>query len=177
LARTRSQAAEAGRRQSAEARRPALWKIVSGGQTGVDRAALDVAIALRIAHGGWCPAGRRAEDGRIPRRYRLRETTSQEYRVRTTRNVADADATLILCDAPVRGGTALTARAAAERRKPLLVVDLAAPPPPADVRAWIVANGVETLNVAGPRESTAPGIRRHAAAYLRAVLARRRSRR
>lgn len=177
MARTRSQSAEAGRCQSAEARWPALRKIVSGGQTGVDRAALDVAIALRIAHGGWCPAGRRAEDGRIPARYRLRETTSREYRVRTTRNVADADATLILCDGPLRGGTALTARVGAERRKPLLVVDLADPPPPADVRAWIVANGLETLNVAGPRESTAPGIHRRAAAYLRVVLARRRSRR
>src|SRR5882672_9816398 len=134
-------------------RRPVVRKIVSGGQTGVDRAALDVAIALRIAHGGWCPAGRRAEDGRIPRCYRLRETTSREYRVRTTRNVADADATLILCDGPLRGGTALTARVAAERRKPLLVVDLADPPPPADVRAWIVANGLETWHVGGTAAS------------------------
>ncbi len=146
-------------------------KIVSGGQTGVDRAALDVAIALRIAHGGWCPAGRRAEDGAIPARYRMRETPSQEYHVRTTRNVEDADATLILCEGPPRGGTALTARVAAERRKPVLVVDLADPPPPADVRAWLAANDAATLNVAGPRESTAPGIHARATAYLRAVLA------
>src|SRR5437868_5122145 len=109
-------------------RRPVVRKIVSGGQTGVDRAALDVAIALRIPHGGWCPAGRRAEDGAIPKRYRMRETASREYRVRTTRNVEDADATLILCEGPPVGGTALTTRVAAERRKPVLIVDLADPP-------------------------------------------------
>jgi hypothetical protein len=72
-------------------------KIISGGQTGVDRAALDAAIELGIPHGGHCPRGRRAEDGRIPDRYQLTETDSAQYRVRTERNVLDADATLILC--------------------------------------------------------------------------------
>ncbi len=151
--------------------RSVVRKIVSGGQTGVDRAALDVAIALRVTHGGWCPAGRRAEDGRISARYRMRETPSPKYHVRTIRNVEDADATLVLCEGAPTGGTALTARIAAERRKPLLVVDLADPPPPAEVRAWLAASAAATLNVAGPRESTAPGIHMRALAYLRTVFA------
>jgi hypothetical protein len=73
-----------------------LQRIVSGGQAGVDRAALDWAIARGIPHGGWCPAGRIAEDGMIPERYQLRETASPGYRERTRRNVEDSDGTLIL---------------------------------------------------------------------------------
>ena len=144
--------------------------IVSGGQTGVDRAALDVALALGLTHGGWCPAGRRAEDGRIPDRYLLRETGSPDYAVRTEWNVRDADATLVLCSGPARGGTALTVRLARRHAKPLLIVDLSAPPPPASVRRWLAEHGVVTLNVAGPRKSTAPGAHEHAARYLRTVL-------
>ena len=83
-------------------------RIVSGGQTGVDRAALDVAIAIGIEHGGWCPAGRLAEDGVVPPQYDLRETDSNEYPVRTELNVADSDATLILYEGKLKGGTLLT---------------------------------------------------------------------
>ncbi|RKT47308.1 putative molybdenum carrier protein [Thiocapsa rosea] len=133
-------------------------RVVSGGQTGVDRAALDAAIALGLPIGGWCPRGRRGEDGSIPERYALRETPSADYAERTEWNVRDSDATLILHRGPLSGGTRLTADLARRLGKPLLARDLAAP---IDVRAitdWLVANHVRVLNCAGPRESGAPGI-------------------
>jgi hypothetical protein len=147
-------------------------RVVSGGQTGVDRAALDVAIALGIAHGGWCPRGRRAEDGVVPARYALTETASTDYAVRTEQNVVDSDATLILGRGPLGGGTALTRELALRHGKPLLVVDLAGPTELPAVRAWLEAHRVGVLNVAGPRESGCPGIGAAAAAFLTAVLAR-----
>ena len=133
-------------------------KIISGGQTGVDRGALDAAIALGISHGGWCPLGRLAEDGRIPNRYQLQETDSPDYPVRTERNVLDSDATLILYRGQLSGGTLLTHRFADEHQRPCLAVDLDAPLSPAEVRQWLQAHRVEVLNVAGPRESQSPGI-------------------
>jgi putative molybdenum carrier protein len=144
---------------------------VSGGQTGVDRAALDVAIAAGVPHGGWCPRGRRAEDGVVPARYALREHASDEYAARTEANVVDSDGTLVLARGAVAGGTALTKRLADAHGKPCLVVDLDAAPDPVTVRRWIDAHAIEVLNVAGPRESQRPGICAAAAAFLRAVLA------
>ncbi len=85
-----------------------IAKIISGGQTGVDRAALDVAIELELPCGGWCPRGRLAEDGTVPDRYPLQETRSAEYAERTERNVIDSDGTLIIATRPLTGGTALT---------------------------------------------------------------------
>ncbi len=149
----------------------ALARIVSGGQTGVDRAALDTAIARGIPHGGWCPRGRRAEDGRIPDRYALREHASSEYAVRTEQNVVDSDATLVLTIGAPRDGTALTVRLAERHERPILVVDLDGPLPAAEVAAWIAACDVRVLNVAGPRESTHGGIHDRAAAYLDTILA------
>lgn len=133
-------------------------KIISGGQTGVDRGALDAAIELEMNHGGWCPQGRTAEDGRIPDQYELRETDSSDYPARTERNVLDGDATLILCRGPLSGGTELTLRLAERHRRPRLVVDLDRRVEPAEVRRWLEDNAVEILNVAGPRESQSPGI-------------------
>ncbi len=144
-----------------------LSRIVSGGQTGVDRAALDVAIEREIPHGGWCPAGRLAEDGRIPDRYRLQETDSPEYRVRTERNVLDSDATLVLCRGEPCGGTELTVRLARQHGRPCLTVDLDAPPAPARLRRWLAGQEIRILNVAGPRESQNPGIGAQAAESLR----------
>ncbi len=147
-----------------------LAKIISGGQTGVDRAALDVALERGLPCGGWCPQGRRAEDGAIPERYPLRETPTSAYPQRTEWNVRDADGTLVLTRGRPRGGTALTVELAERWHKPLLVVDLDEPPLPGRVYAWIRDQHVRTLNVAGPRASECPGIDTQAARFLRAVL-------
>jgi hypothetical protein len=145
-------------------------KIVSGGQTGVDRAALDVALELGLACGGWCPKGRRAENGPIPGRYPLTETSSRAYPQRTKCNVLDSDGTLILTFGRPMGGTALTIRIAAENDKPYLVVDLSRQADPARVRTWCRTHQIGVLNVAGARESESPGIYEKAAAFLRAVI-------
>ena len=141
-------------------------KIVSGGQTGVDRGALDAAIALGIQHGGWCPRGRLAEDGNIPNRYELLETGSPEHQQRTEQNVLDSDATLIICRGPLSGGTLLTWQLAEKHFKPCLVVDLDRPPPPDQVGQWLAACRVKVLNVAGPRESQRPGIAVQTAEFI-----------
>jgi hypothetical protein len=152
---------------------PAPWcvtAIVSGGQTGVDRAALDVALSLRLPCGGWCPRGRRAEDGRIPARYPLRETATSAYPARTRLNVRDSDGTLVLARGEPRGGSALTVELAFQLGRPCLVVDLLVPPPIETVRAWLEGNAIATLNVAGPRESENEGIHDESVAFLAAVL-------
>jgi hypothetical protein len=146
-------------------------RIVSGGQTGVDRAALDVAIEVGLEHGGWCPKGRRAEDGRIDRRYRLKETESTEYAVRTERNVVDSDGTLIICRGEPTGGTVLTLRLAERHGKPVLVESPDNPKTVSAVREWLVNHEIGVLNVAGPRESTSPGIGERAGRFLLEVFA------
>ncbi len=144
-----------------------LERVISGGQTGVDRAALDAAMTLGIACGGWCPRGRRAEDGRIPSRYPLQETPGAGYPERTAWNVREADATLILAVGKPGGGTALTVGLARKAAKPVLVVDLEkGVPAAAEVRAWLDRGKVRTLNVAGPRESEHPGIHARATLFL-----------
>jgi hypothetical protein len=151
-------------------------RIISGGQTGVDRAALDAAIACGVPHAGWCPRGRRAEDGPIAAAYNLRETESPQYHVRTRLNVLDADGTLILHRGPLTGGTELTRKVAHAQRRPLLSVDLGAVPAEvalASIRAWLAEHRIRTLNVAGPRESACPGIAAQAGPLLLAVLSRR----
>ena len=141
-----------------------LLKIVSGGQTGVDRAALDVALRLDVPCGGWCPNGRRAEDGPIPSRYPMQETPTTEYAERTEWNVRDSDGTLVLCIGKATGGTAVTIGLARKWNKPLFVVDLAEEARVEPVHNWIVSERIKTLNVAGPRQST------HASCYTLATL-------
>lgn len=143
--------------------------IVSGGQTGVDRAALDVAIAMGLGHGGWCPAGRLSEDGTVPSRYDLQETDSTEYPVRTEQNVIDSDATLILYEGRLKGGTLLTRRICVRLGKPFLVVRIDRDDVSA-ARQWLATQRPATLNVAGPRESTSPGIFHRSMAFLLKVL-------
>lgn len=135
-----------------------LEKIVSGGQTGVDRAALDAALAHDVPIGGWCPKGRRAEDGPIPDRYPLSETPSEEYAQRTAWNVRDSDGTLLIAPESLEGGTALTRSEAEAQGKPVLHVRPDDPVPVPMIRAWGTENEVRVLNVAGPRASDVEGI-------------------
>lgn len=144
-----------------------IEKIISGGQTGVDRAALDMALELGISCGGWCPKGRKAEDGRIDTRYPLRETTSASYSVRTGKNVRESDGTLVLTKGQPRAGTALTIKFAQKHQKPYLVRDPFVRKDLRTVRMWLEVNRIRILNVAGPRESEAPGIHDRAFEFLK----------
>lgn len=153
---------------------PRVARIVSGGQTGADRAALDVAIELGIDYGGWCPAGGWAEDfpeppGLLSTYPRLRATWEPDPGVRTRLNVRDSDATLIVYDGNARSpGTQSAIDAARAERRPFLVTtgDAAA------AGAWLDALGEGiALNVAGPRESNCPGTYQRTIDLLRALLA------
>lgn len=150
--------------------KPVPEKIISGGQSGVDRAALDVALERGIPCGGWAPKGRRAEDGVIPERYPLSETPGEDYGERTRLNVRDADATLVLTRDLPQGGTLLTLEEVQALGRPHLVVDLGRAPDPGQAARWLRQSGAGVLNVAGPRESTAPGIHQTASRFLKAVL-------
>jgi hypothetical protein len=140
-----------------------VQRLQSGGQTGADRAACDCAIALGIPLVGWCPQGRRAEDGVIPACYPLRETDTAEYAVRTRLNVFEADATVLFARGVPTGGSRLTTEIAGAIGRPLLHLDLEqvehdVEAAAAVVRAWLARHHVGVLNVAGSRESEAPGI-------------------
>lgn len=145
-------------------------KIVSGGQTGVDRGALDAAINLGIAHGGWCPLGRLAEDGIIPSLYELDEMPTAAYAARTEQNVIDSDATLILYERRLTGGTLLTRKIAVRIGKPFLSVRFGVGNATEIVRDWLSACEPKVLNVAGPRESLNPGIHKRAREFMTVVL-------
>ena len=135
--------------------------ILSGGQTGVDRAALDAALECGAPAGGWCPGGRRAEDGRIPERYPLIELPGAVYRQRTWKNVVDSDGTLIIYFAVLSGGTALTLKYCIDERQPYVLIDATAVPPERAaerITAFLKRGGIARLNVAGPRASSSPGI-------------------
>lgn len=146
-------------------------RIVSGGQAGADRGALDAAISLGIDHGGWCPAGRLAEDGPIPSQYQLAELKSRYYPDRTERNVLDSDATLILYRGRVTGGTKLTQRICRQVGKPSLSVSIGNSHRAAEkIADWLSEICPPVLNVAGPRESNAVGIHAETLALLKEVL-------
>jgi hypothetical protein len=148
--------------------------IVSGGQTGVDRAAWDVAIELGLPIGGWVPKGRLAEDGPIPERYAgLREAESPDPAVRTVLNVRDSDATLIFSHGLLTGGSRLTFDTTHRLKRPVFHVDLSKRSDAeavAAVRTWLVAIRPDILNVAGPRASGDVSIGEHAGAVLRQAL-------
>ncbi len=134
-------------------------KIISGGQTGVDRGALDACIQHNFPCGGWCPAGRKAEDGEIPQRYPLQEIWNTSYNERTRLNVRDSDATLIIYEGKLKGGTSLTFHHAKDIGKPVFLFKVA--PFLIDeileqAIHFIKINQVEILNIAGPRASQWP---------------------
>lgn len=138
--------------------RGAVRRIVAGGQTGVDRAALDFALAHRIPCGGWCPKGRLAEDGVIASHYPLRETDSTDVAVRTEWNVRDSDGTLILTRGRPGGGTLFTVTCIAKHLKPELRFELHAWPDRNAFQDWLLSHRIHVLNIAGPLESLAPGV-------------------
>ncbi len=138
-----------------------IKKIISGGQTGADRAALDVAIKLGIPHGGWILKGRKAEDGPLPEIYRLKEMPTESYPARTEQNVIDSDGTLIIARGKLTGGSDYTRQMTLKHRKQLLGIDLnltshfdAA----SLIVSWVKLQWVQVLNVAGPRASKDPRI-------------------
>ena len=158
-------------------------RIISGGQTGVDRAALDAAIACGMGYGGWCPRGGWAEDmpsppGLLTQYPLLRETPTADPAQRTEWNVRDADATLILVDAgglSVSPGTALGHSAAERAAKPVLTVDITASDAPGRTAQWLreqlATHGPDmALGIGGPRESEAQGIYMRARSFIAVLL-------
>ena len=156
-----------------------IEKIISGGQTGVDQAALDVAIALEIPYGGKCPRGRIHENGIIPQRFcNLEEiegefkTEKENYDARTKKNIEESDGTLIIVPslplpAKIKDGTLLTIQEVKNQQKPHLLIDLSCPSETNEelIIDWAKKHDITCLNVAGPRESNAPGIY-HASQHL-----------
>lgn len=158
-----------------------LTRIISGGQTGVDQAALRAAASLGISIGGWCPPGRASEDGAIPDHFPLTETPEERSPTapdiprsqRTELNVRDSDGTLLLFRGELEkqdAGTRWTAGCAKRYGRPLLVADPAALAEIPQVHVWIDSRGIRTLNVAGPSERTAPGIGAAAEKFVAVLL-------
>ena len=147
-------------------------RVVSGGQTGVDRGALDAAMEIGVQYGGWCPKNRIAEDGVIPALYsQLHETDSTNYSGRTERNVLDSDGTLICYRQSLFGGSQLTMELAKRHGKPFCLVDLAEETGSEyEIAAWIKGNNIHVLNCAGPRESDCTGIQEQSQDFFMRVL-------
>ena len=143
-----------------------LEKIISGGQTGADRAGLDAALEAGIPVGGRCPKGRLGEDDPVPSTYPLTELKSASYPARTEKNVRDSDGTLVLNIGRLTGGTKKTVEYADKHGKPCLVVQLDQPCEPGAVSSWIREHGIKVLNIAGPRESKCPGLHDKVLEYL-----------
>lgn len=149
-----------------------IKRIISGGQTGVDRAALDVAIKLDIPHGGWIPKGRLTENGPLPQNYQLKETSTSNYSERTEKNVVDTDGTLIISRGQLTGGSEYTREMAQKHIRPWLHIDLnqtSAFQAASSINKWISKNEVEILNVAGPRASKDPQIYRDTVKIIESV--------
>jgi len=138
-----------------------LKKIISGGQTGADQAALDAAIKLGLPHGGWIPKGRPTEDGKFSDKYKLREMPTKSYPKRTEQNVIDSDGTLIITHGKLTGGSKLTQKVAKKHDRPCIHINLNETllfMASSEINSWIIENGIEVLNVAGSRASKDPKI-------------------
>ena len=154
----------------------ALSRIVSGGQTGVDRGALDAALDAGFGCGGWCPQGRVAEDGEIPVRYRMEELAGSGYEKRTLQNVLDSDGTAILYSGTLEGGTRQTMVHCVEHGKPFELVDASRTSPrdaAAKLAAFVGHHRLAVLNVAGPRASKWPDAWHYAHSTVRHLLSAR----
>lgn len=150
-----------------------IEKIISGGQTGADQAALDLAIEMGIPHGGWVPKGRKTENGRLPDKYRMKETNAIDYAQRTELNILDSDGTLLFSNGKLKGGSALTKKLAAKHNKPCLHIDLdelSEYKAVEIIKSWIDIRGIKILNVAGPRASESPRIYESLQSVLKSVL-------
>jgi hypothetical protein len=147
-------------------------KIISGGQTGADRAGLDWAIKNGISHGGWCPKGRKAEDGPIDAKYQLQEAPSANYLQRTEWNVRDSDGTVIFSLAEhLTGGSLKTLELAKKHRKPYLHLSASKANAASELKIWMQQNNIRVLNVAGSRTSKEPEVGQFAAQVLGEALA------
>lgn len=144
-------------------------KIISGGQTGVDRAALDFTLKNNINCGGWCPKTRLTEDGKISAIYPLTETPLEEYPQRTEWNVRDSDGTLIIARGELNGGTLRTKQLAEKLKKPCLVIDPKKTESIKTTQDWLKQYKIQTLNIAGPRASKDNLIYQHAISLLSAL--------
>ena len=136
-----------------------MLKIISGGQTGVDRGALDAALKLGVGCGGWCPAGRQAEDGIIPERYPVIELENGGYAERTAKNVVDSDGTLIISNVEPMGGTRETIERCIEKNKPYLIInyrEMSTAEAKEKALKFLQNQHIRCLNVAGPRSSQWP---------------------
>jgi len=133
-----------------------LTKLIPGGQTGADRATLDVAIQLGIAHDGWISKERKAEDGRLPEKYQLQEMPTDGYPAPTDQNVIDSDGTLIFSRGTLTGGTEYTRQMVLKHKKHLLHIDLnkaTSYDAASLIQSWVGLHNIQTLNIAGPRAS------------------------
>ncbi|NLA75077.1 MAG: hypothetical protein GX846_06375, partial [Deltaproteobacteria bacterium] len=131
-----------------------IKKIISGGQTGADQAALDAAIEMGVPHGGWVPLGRMTENGRLSARYNMQEIDAINYELRTEKNVIDSDGTLLFSQGILRGGSLLTKKLARKHLKPCLHIDIGKRGRAEAVeiiKSWLDVRKIEVLNVAGPR--------------------------
>ena len=151
-----------------------IAKIISGGQTGADRAALDFAIRHGIPYGGWVPRGRRTEDGTLPQKYLLEEMPTPDYAQRTEKNVLSADGTLVVSHGYLKGGSALTVFLAERNGKPCIHADLgewSVRDAAERIRKWLRDQRFGVLNVAGPRAGMDREIYRATFDLLEALLA------
>jgi hypothetical protein len=138
-----------------------IKKIISGGQTGADRAALDVAIKLDIPHGGRVPKGRITEEGPLPEKYQMQEMPTESYAARTEQNAIDSDGTLIICRGKPTGGSDYTREMVLKHKKYLLNIDLnltTSFDAASLVSSWIKLHQIKILNVAGPRATKDPNV-------------------